>query len=77
MAYQQKFYGLWIKAQHPGSVVFINPNEEVETHRENVEKGKAIQHKIAFQNVICHAGAKGGTTMLIEDSVKVCPTTDL
>lgn len=72
-----KVYGPWIRAEHPGSMVFINPDEDVTSRRDKARKGKAIQHAIAFQDGLCHAGAKGGKTMLIEDSVKACSSTDL
>lgn len=53
-----KLYGPWIRSQHHGSLLFINPAEDDEQYLTQLSRGKAIQNSIAFQDGMGYTGSK-------------------
>lgn len=68
-----KLYGPWLRAQHPGNLMFINPVEDDEQLPAQISKGKAIQNSIAFQDGMGSVGAKLTQTTNIEGLEKSNP----
>lgn len=61
-----KLYGHWIRANHPGNLMIINPVENEDQSTVQISKGNAIQNLIAFQDGLGYAGAKLTQTSKIE-----------
>lgn len=61
-----KLYGPWICANHPDSLLFINPAEDGENRLLQLSKEKTVHQSIDFQDGMGYYGAKLAQTSEIE-----------